>query len=47
MVPRENKNNAYAKFWRAKKEYYGIFESDLWPWKATMGVINVLINVCM
>ena len=29
MVPRENKNNAYAKFWRANKEYYGIFESGL------------------
>ena len=27
MVPRENKNKAYAKFWRANKEYYGIFES--------------------
>ena len=26
MVPRENKNNAYAKFWRTNKEYYGIFE---------------------
>ena len=29
MVPRGNKNNAYAKFWRANKEYYGIFESGL------------------
>jgi len=27
MVPRENKDNAYAKFWRKNKEYYGIFES--------------------
>ena len=27
MVPRENKNNAYAKFWRTNKEHYGIFES--------------------
>ena len=27
MVPRENKNNTYAKFWRENKEYYGIFES--------------------
>ena len=26
-VPRENKNNAYAKFWRTNKEYYGILES--------------------
>ena len=29
MVPRENKNNNYAKFWRTNKEYYGIFESGL------------------
>ena len=29
IVSRENKNNAYAKFWRTNKEYYGIFESDL------------------
>ena len=29
MVPRENKNNAYAKFWRPNKEYYGSFESGL------------------
>ena len=27
MALRENKNNAYAKFSRANKEYYGIFES--------------------
>ena len=30
MVPRENKNNSYVKFWRTNKEYYGIFESGLW-----------------
>jgi len=29
MVPRENKNNAYAKFGAANKEYYGIFRSGL------------------
>ena len=29
MVPRENENNAYAKFWRTNKEYYDIFESGL------------------
>ena len=28
MVPRETGNNAYAKFWRANKEYYGFFR--LW-----------------
>ena len=22
MVPRENKNNSYAKFWMANKEYF-------------------------
>ena len=27
MVPRETGNNAYAKFWRAHKEYYGVFGS--------------------
>ena len=26
MVPRENKNNAYAKFGGTNKEYYGISE---------------------
>ena len=35
MVPGENINNTYAKFLRANKEYYGIFESGLfqfiWP----------------
>ena len=29
MVPRENKNSAYAKFGRINKEYYGIFRSGL------------------
>ena len=32
MIPRETGNNAYAIFWRdKKKDYYGIFESDLFP----------------
>jgi len=30
MVPRENKNTTYAKFWKTNKEYYGIFESGLY-----------------
>ena len=30
MVPRENENNAYAKFWRTNKEYHGIFDSGLY-----------------
>ena len=29
MVPRENKNNAHAKFGGKNKEYYGIFRSGL------------------
>ena len=29
MVPREYKNNAYAKFGGTNKEYYGIFRSGL------------------
>ena len=29
MVPRENKNNAHAKFGETSKEYYGIFRSGL------------------
>ena len=31
MVPRENKNNAYAKFGGTNKEYYGIFRTGLFP----------------
>ena len=29
MVPGESKNNAYAKFGAANKEYYGISQSGL------------------
>ena len=29
MVPRENKNKAYAKFGGTNKEYYGIFRNGL------------------
>ena len=29
MLPRENKSNTCAKFWKTNKEYYGIFESGL------------------
>jgi len=29
IAPREIENNAYAKFWRDNKEYYGIFEKGL------------------
>ena len=27
MIPREKKNNAYATFWKADKEYYGVVQS--------------------
>ena len=30
MVPKENENNAYAKFGGTKKKYYDIFRSGLW-----------------
>ena len=29
LVPRENKDNAYAKFAVTNKEYYGIFQNGL------------------
>ena len=29
MVPKENENNAYAKFGGTNKEYYGVFRSGL------------------
>ena len=29
MVPRENKDNTYAKFGETNKEYYGIFRKGL------------------
>ena len=29
MVPRENKNNSYAKFEGLNEEYYGIFRNGL------------------
>ena len=29
MVPRENKNNTYAKFGETNKEYYGIFRTGV------------------
>ena len=38
MIPRENKNNAYAKFEGTKKEYYGIFRSGLLKKYGKIGV---------
>ena len=40
MVPRENKNNAYAKFGGTNKEYYGIFQNGQ---LANVTYLNILI----
>ena len=42
MVPREKKNNAYAKFWGTNKEYYGIFRTGL-----LMRWITVKFGFCL
>ena len=39
MVPRQNKSNTDAKFWKTNKEYYGMFESGLF--KRGRGVGNL------
>ena len=36
MVPRENKNNAYAKFGGTNKQYYGIFRNGLYDVSFTL-----------
>ena len=41
MVPRENKNNAYAKFEGTKKEYYGIFRSGLLEFMFSVFMFNI------
>ena len=40
MIPRENKNNAYAKFGGTNKAYYGIFRTGLFSLNSTMLVKN-------
>ena len=35
MIPRENKNNAYAKFGGTNKEYYGIFRTGLFSHRSS------------
>ena len=52
MFPRENKNNAYAKFQRANKEYYhGIFDGSLWdlhyfdPWNLKLSFDQKIILI--
>ena len=39
---RQVENNAYAKFWRDKKEYYGKFESGLFL--QNVDLPNVLVR---
>ena len=36
MVPRENKNNVYAKCGGTNKDYYGIFRSGLFKYMTFM-----------
>ena len=44
MVPRENKNSAYAKFGGTNKEYYGIFRSGLFGTTFILTVLGDLNN---
>ena len=46
MVPRENKNNAYAKFGGTKKEYYGIFRTGLFFWNSGCLTAAQVIWLC-
>ena len=39
------KNNAYAKFWRENKEYYGIFESH-WPITMRFSLVERKMSEC-
>ena len=41
MVPRENKNNAYAKFGKTNEEYYGIFRTGLYDNNIAMDHVTV------
>ena len=40
MVPRENKNNAYAKFEGTNEEYFGIFRNGLLGPVHTKTIVN-------
>ena len=44
IAPREIGNNAYAKFWRDKKEYYGIFEKGVFPTSETPGRLGTSVR---
>ena len=46
MVPRENKNNAYANFGGKNKEYYGIFRSGLLTWSPKNGSYHAMCYKC-
>ena len=47
MTPRENKKNAYAKFWGTNKEYHGIFQSGLCRFTALSPFLIVLSLACL
>ena len=46
MVPRENKNNPYAKFGGTNKEYHGIFRSGLWSLSVTVVLFRAYVVFC-
>ena len=51
MVPRENKNNAFAKFGGTNKKYYSIYQNSLLskimssPFSANSGHLQYTLNV--
>ena len=45
MVPRKNKNNAYAKFGGTNKEYYGIFGNGLYEVSIILSTIFGLAKI--
>ena len=47
MVPRENKNNAYAKFGGTNKEYYGIYPKWLLGGEKKIPFITTVSNPCI
>ena len=47
MIRRENKNNAYPKFWRANKDYCGIFESGLYKMSCEPCLCAPFIATCI
>ena len=45
MVPRENKNNAYAKFWETNREYYCIFQNGLLQFVFVLRALVMFISI--